>query len=46
MPIEIAFGPLDTALVDYLTDPDASAEDVLSSVEAAWTEYEADASGG
>jgi alpha-glucoside transport system substrate-binding protein len=41
MPIDIAFGPLHSALVDYLTNPGASAEEALSSVEAAWVEYEA-----
>jgi DNA-binding SARP family transcriptional activator/serine/threonine protein kinase/ABC-type glycerol-3-phosphate transport system substrate-binding protein len=30
-----------TALLGYVTDPDASAEDTLAAVEAAWVEYEA-----
>ena len=41
MPVEVAFGPLHSALVDYLTTPGASAKEALASVEAAWTEYEA-----
>jgi hypothetical protein len=32
---------LHSALVSYVSDPGASAEEALSSVEAAWTEYEA-----
>jgi hypothetical protein len=34
-----------SALLDYVTDPDASAEDTLASVEAAWGEYEASLNG-
>ena len=41
MPFEIAFGPLHSALIDYVTDPNASAQETLSAVEAAWNEYEA-----
>lgn len=37
---------LHLALVEYLTHPGASAEEALSSVEAAWTDYEANSSGG
>jgi ABC-type glycerol-3-phosphate transport system substrate-binding protein/tRNA A-37 threonylcarbamoyl transferase component Bud32 len=46
MPFEIAFQTLHSALTEYVTDPDASAAEVLSSVEMAWTEYEADNSDG
>jgi hypothetical protein len=34
-----------SALLSYVTDPDASAEDTLASVEAAWVEYEASLDG-
>lgn len=34
-------GQLYPALLGYVTDPDASAEETLASVEAAWLEYEA-----
>ncbi|MGH8926767.1 MAG: ABC transporter substrate-binding protein, partial [Acidimicrobiia bacterium] len=46
MPVELAWGPLHSALVDYVTHPGASAKDALSSVETAWTEYESTASNG
>ena len=46
MPIEVAFGPLHSALVDYLTTPGASAKEALSSVEGAWTEYKANNAAG
>lgn len=41
MPIKIAFGTLHKALVEYVTNPGASAKDALSAVELAWTRYEA-----
>lgn len=41
MPEQIGLGQLVTALINYLTDPNASAEEALATVEAAWTEYEA-----
>jgi len=41
MPVEIAFGPLHSALVEFVTTPGASAKEALASVEAAWNEYEA-----
>lgn len=35
----IARSRFHTVLVDYVTDPEASAEETLAAVEAAWTEY-------
>ncbi|HUP18240.1 MAG TPA: hypothetical protein VM848_19600 [Acidimicrobiia bacterium] len=36
---------LHSALVSYVTDPAASAEEALAAVEAAWIEYEASLGG-
>ena len=46
IPPEIAFGPLHDALTRYVSDPGVSAKEALASVELAWTEYEANSSGG
>jgi alpha-glucoside transport system substrate-binding protein len=46
MPDEIGLGQLVTALVNYLADPNASAQEALSTVEASWVEYEANSTGG
>ena len=46
LPVEIAFGPLHSALTEYVSNPGASAQSALSSIEVAWTEYEANSSGG
>jgi alpha-glucoside transport system substrate-binding protein len=46
MPEQIGLGELVTALVNYLSDPNSSAEEALSSVEDAWAEYEANLTGG
>jgi hypothetical protein len=40
LPVEIAFGSLHTELIEYVTDPDASAAEALASVEEALDEYE------
>jgi alpha-glucoside transport system substrate-binding protein len=37
---------LHSALVSYVTDPDASAEEALAAVEEAWIEYEATSRAG
>ena len=34
------------ALVNYLADPNASAQEALSTVETSWVEYEANSTGG
>jgi DNA-binding SARP family transcriptional activator/ABC-type glycerol-3-phosphate transport system substrate-binding protein len=46
MPEEIAFDVLHPALTEYVTNPNASAAQTLSGVEAAWSDYEDSAASG
>ena len=41
MPYEIGFGPLLTELTNYVSNSDKSAQETLSAVETAWSDYEA-----
>jgi alpha-glucoside transport system substrate-binding protein len=41
MPYEIGFGPLLAELTDYMSNPEKSAQETLTTVEQAWLDYEA-----